>query len=65
MEYIATFFTHSGAISFSRFLTRKLSSNCGIGVSFNYDGDLEEIHSDDMEKIFSSSKGEYKLLKEF
>ena len=46
-------------------IPRKLSSNCGIGVSFNYDGDLEEIHSDDMEKIFSSSKGEYKLLKEF
>lgn len=46
MNYFATFFTHSGAIKFSRFLTkikivnescpvpRKLSSNCGIGVSF-------------------------------
>ena len=47
MQYFITFFTHSGAIKFSRMLNkknilnetspvpRKLSSNCGIGVSLN------------------------------
>lgn len=77
MRYIATFFTHSGAISFSRFLTknsienermpipRKLSSNCGIGISFDYDSKSEEIHSDDMEKLFTNNNGDYKLIKEF
>ncbi len=45
MEYIGTFFTHSGAIKYSRFLNklninnqtmpvpRKISSNCGIGLN--------------------------------
>ncbi|WP_040212821.1 DUF3343 domain-containing protein [Clostridium polynesiense] len=77
MEYIATFFTHSGAIKFSRFLTknnidnetspvpRKLSSSCGIGVTFYYQGNTEDIHSDDMEKLFSKVNNDYLLVKEF
>ena len=77
MEYIATFYTHSGAIKYSRFLTkkeienekmpvpRKISSNCGIGVSFKYDGPHEEIYSDDMEKLFYIKDKEYVLVKDF
>lgn len=77
MKYIATFFTHSGAIGFSRALTknnienetlpvpRKLSSNCGIGVSFHYEDHIDNLHSDDMEKLFITKDGEYELIKEF
>ncbi len=66
MEYIGTFFTHSGgAIKYSRFLNklninnqtmpvpRKLSSNCGIGVKFNYGDNLDTILAEDIEKLFS------------
>ncbi|MBO0553774.1 DUF3343 domain-containing protein [Clostridium botulinum] len=65
MEYIASFFTHSGAIKYSRFLNklninnqtipvpRKLSSNCGIGVKFNYEDNLNNILAEDIEKLFS------------
>ncbi len=77
MNYFATFFTHSGAIKFSRFLTknkianescpvpRKLSSNCGIGVSFSYEGDIDEIYIDDIEKIYFIDDDKYCLYKDF
>lgn len=77
MNYFATFFTHSGAIKFSRFLTknkivnescpvpRKLSSNCGIGVSFFYEGDIDEIFIDDIEKIYFIDDDKYCLYKDF
>ena len=77
MNYFATFFTHSGAIKFSRFLTknkianescpvpRKLSSNCGIGVSFSYEGDIDEIYIDDIEKIYYIDNDKYCLYKDF
>lgn len=77
MNYFATFFTHSGAIKFSRFLTknkianescpvpRKLSSNCGIGVSFSYEGDIDEIYIDDIEKIYFIDGDKYCLYKDF
>ena len=67
MQYFITFFTHSGAIKFSRMLNkknilnetspvpRKLSSNCGIGVSLNYDEDIEELYIEDMERIYRKS----------
>ncbi|MCH1966153.1 DUF3343 domain-containing protein [Paraclostridium sordellii] len=76
MNYFATFFTHSGAIKFSRFLTkvkivnescpvpRKLSSNCGIGVSFSYTGDIDELYIDDMEKIYFIDNDKYCLYKD-
>ena len=77
MNYFATFFTHSGAIKFSRFLTknkianescpvpRKLSSNCGTGVSFSYEGDIDEIYIDDIEKIYYIDNDKYCLYKDF
>ncbi len=77
MQYFITFFTHSGAIKFSRMLNkknilnetspvpRKLSSNCGIGVSLNYDEDIEELYIEDMERIYRKSDDNYSLYKDF
>lgn len=74
MEYIALFFTHSGAIKYDRFLKsegiscelmpvpRKLSSNCGIGAKFTLDGDINSMISEDIEKIFIIEGKEYKLI---
>ena len=77
MDYIATFFAHSGAIKFNRFLLknnisnetlpvpRQLSSNCGIGVSFSYDDNVEKFFTEDMEKLYLNEKGKFKLIKTF
>lgn len=74
MEYIATFFTHSGAIKYRRFLQqegikvelmpvpRKLSSNCGIGARFVLEGDIRAYISDDIEKLFTVEGGEERLI---
>lgn len=74
MEYIAVFFTHSGALKYNKFLKnkdipaqlmpvpRKLSSNCGIGIQFNYSSDINTIISEDIEKIFSIEGKESKLV---
>jgi hypothetical protein len=77
MNYFATFFTHSGAIKFSRFLSkknitnesmpvpRKLSSNCGIGVSFKYENEIDDIYLDDIERIYNIVNNEYLLYKDY
>ena len=77
MKYFSTFYTHSGAIKFSRFLNknnisndkspvpRKLSSNCGIGVSFVYEGDVKGILSDDIERIYTVLDDVYDLFIDF
>jgi len=74
MEYIALFFTHSGAIKYDKFLKdkgiksmmapvpRKLSSSCGIGTIFEYDDSIEDIISEDIDKIFKIVKKEYSLV---
>lgn len=74
MEYIAIFFTHSGAIKYNKYLKskninaelmpvpRKLSSNCGIGVKFNYVEDINTIISEDIEKLFSQENQEHKIV---
>ncbi len=41
---------------------RKLSSNCGIGVKFNYISDISTIISEDIEKLFSIDHEESKLI---
>ena len=75
-EYVAIFFTHSGAIKFNRFskknniqcelmpVPRKLSSNCGIGAKFCYSRDLNDIIDDEIEKIFAICDKAYKLVYE-
>jgi len=74
MEYIALFFTHSGAIKYDKFLKekglkstltpvpRKLTSNCGVGTIFEYNGNPSEIISEDIDKLFSIEKREYSLI---
>ncbi|NLY67907.1 MAG: DUF3343 domain-containing protein [Tissierellia bacterium] len=73
-EYIATFFTHSGAIKFDRKakskniechlmpVPRKLSSDCGIGAKFKFDKDVLDLVDDEIEKIFIVKDGKYELV---
>ncbi|HOK63111.1 MAG TPA: DUF3343 domain-containing protein [Soehngenia sp.] len=74
MEYIALFYTHYGAIKYSKFLKSKnveneimpvpraLSSSCGICVKFSTTIDIRTIVSNDIESIFMLSEGEYKKI---
>lgn len=64
MQYIALFFTHSGAIKYGNLLNknliknqtmpspRKISSNCGVSVKFEYEGNIQDIITTDIEKLF-------------
>lgn len=73
MNYLALFYTHSGSIKFQRFLKskgievnlsptpRKLSSNCGIAASFYYEGSLEALISEDVEKVYTVDGNMYNL----
>lgn len=74
MEYVAIFFTHSGAIKYHRYLKsvgiknetmpvpRKLSSNCGIGVKFFKPDGIENIITDDIEKIYKLEDKNHTLV---
>ena len=74
MEYIATFFTHFGAMSFHKKLKklghlsqmspvpRELSSSCGTCVRFSCPFDPESMTIQDMEKVFISDGGVYKEI---
>ncbi len=73
-EYIATFFTHSGAVKYQRYMRkekisielqpvpRQVSSNCGIGARFTFSGDISQYISEDIEKLFQVTADGYKLL---
>ncbi|WP_110941205.1 DUF3343 domain-containing protein [Geosporobacter subterraneus] len=74
MEYLATFFTHSGAIKYQKLLRnqgcsvdlmpvpRKVSSNCGVAAKFNYENKIQTIISDDIECLYIVEEKAYKLL---
>lgn len=74
MEYLATFFTHSGAVKYQRYLRnqghsvdlmpvpRRVSSNCGIAARFYYEKDIQSIISEDIEQFFLIKGREYQLL---
>lgn len=74
MEYMATFFTHSGAVKYKRFMEknnvdvellpvpRKLSSDCGIGARFSLDDNIISYISEDIEKLFVLEDGKEKLI---
>lgn len=74
MDYIATFFTHSGAVKYKKYMDetgikvellpvpRRLSSDCGIGARFRADGDIKDLISEDIDKLFVMQKGGEKLL---
>lgn len=75
-EYVAVFFTHSGAIKFDRNakknnmscelmpVPRKLSSNCGIGAKFHHNQDVHELVNEEIEKIFEVDGKNYILVYE-
>lgn len=74
MQYLATFFTHCGAVKYQSFLKkkdigaelrpvpRKLSSSCGISALFVYTGDIRFMISEDIEKLFVVEGNDYKLI---
>lgn len=74
-NYIATFFTHSGAIKYSRFLKdkgienimkpvpRSISSSCGICVEFSCSG-LSSLIITDIYKIYVVNGRELKKIYE-
>lgn len=77
MEYIATFFTHSGAIKFQRWLKaeadievelrpvpRQLSSSCGVAGTFSHHGDVSLCISEDLERLFRIGETGYELVHE-
>jgi hypothetical protein len=76
MKYIATFYTHSGAVKYKRYMKRngidielmpvprEISSNCGIGTRFTLDDDIRLYISEDMEKVFEITIDGYKLIHE-
>ena len=76
MEYLALFFTQSGAIKFYKMLKQKkidaemmpvpraLSSSCGIAVKIRYNSDICALLISDLEKVYEIREGDYRLLYE-
>jgi len=74
MLYLATFFTHCGAVKYQKHLKnqslsvelmpvpRKLSSSCGISARFVYSGDIRSMISEDVESLFLIEKMNYTLV---
>jgi hypothetical protein len=74
MQYLATFFTHCGAIKYQNHLKkqsitvelmpvpRKLSSSCGISARFTYCGDIRSMISEDIESLFLIENMDYTLI---
>ncbi len=76
MIYTVLFFTHSGAIKFDRNckknsiqcelmpVPRILSSNCSISAKIVFNGNVNDIIDDEIEKIFLTQDNENKLIYE-
>lgn len=74
MQYLATFFTHSGAVKYQSHLKkqniavelmpvpRRLSSSCGIAAKFLYEKDIRSMISEDIDSLFAISEASYKLI---
>jgi len=74
MNYLATFFTHCGAVKYQNHLKkksipaelmpvpRKLSSSCGISARFEYVGDIRSMISEDIETLYEIADSNYKLI---
>lgn len=73
MEYLALFFTQSGALKYQRYLfslsiegklrpvPRKLSSSCGLAVYFSFTADWRQLLHADLQKLYQINEGEYHL----
>ena len=76
MTYTVLFFTHSGAIKFDRKckksnimcelmpVPRILSSNCSISAKIQYEGNIDDLIDEEIEKIFLTHNNENKLIYE-
>lgn len=76
MTYTVLFFTHSGSIKFERKCSknniqcelmpvpRSLSSNCSISAKINFEGNIQELIDDEIEKIFLTENSNNKLIYE-
>ena len=74
MDYIATFFTHSGAVKYKKYMIklginvellpvpRRLSSDCGIGARFSTGRDISGLISEDIDKLYAVEKDGERLL---
>jgi hypothetical protein len=74
MEFIILFHTNAGAMKFANFvkksnyagelipLPRKLTSSCGMGVRLHFTGNLSEIISEEIEKIYTVWGKQYELV---
>lgn len=74
MHYLATFFTHCGAVKYQNHLKnksipvelmpvpRKLSSSCGISAKFEYGWDIRSMISEDIETLYEIADSNYKLI---
>lgn len=74
MEYIATFFTHSGAVNYKRYLARlgvhaellpvprRLSSDCGIAARFCTDQELANLITRGLHQLYVVEAGGEKLI---
>ena len=70
MEYIATFFTHSGAVKYKRYMQklgiqaelmpvpRRLSSDCGIAARFEADLELASLIAQMLKSSSYRARGE-------
>ncbi|NYB75467.1 MULTISPECIES: DUF3343 domain-containing protein [Sedimentibacter] len=76
MTYTVLFFTHSGSIKFERKCSknniqcelmpvpRSLSSNCSISAKINFEGNIQDLIDDEIEKIFLTENSNNKLIYE-
>lgn len=76
MVYIILFFTHSGAIKFERKckkngiecelmpVPRILSSNCSISAKISFNGNINDLIDNEIEKIFLTQSYENKMIYE-
>lgn len=72
-EYMVLFYTHSGAIKFSRKakkqqfscelmpVPRQLSSNCGVGAKIEFGDDPQSLVDEEIEKIYLSDETDVKI----
>lgn len=75
-EYQVLFFTHTGAIKFDRAVKKKnipcelmpvpreLSSNCSVSAHVYFDGQINDLIDDQIEKIFQNKNTNYILVYE-
>lgn len=72
--YIATFFTHFGAVSFNKNLEkhgqkgimmpvpRVLSASCGVCIKFDSIEEINFENCSDLSEVYSYNNNEYKLI---